>query len=137
MGSRDGQNMGCSTLQLLEQQKAVEEKRSYRDGYPCWVRRKEFAIGKVGRGVGTHCLPALPVALMGLGPQTLPGDEPKPQEPFLCLTQAVTTVCFVFVYMQVSGFLTDRMQSEGTLAADHFSQTTVLLSLLSPSEANP
>lgn len=60
--------MGCSTLQLLEQQKAVEEKRSYRDGCPCWVRRKEFARGKVGRGVGTHCLPALPVAVRGWDP---------------------------------------------------------------------
>lgn len=60
MGSRDGQNIRCSTLQLLEQQKAVNEERSYRDGYLCWVKRKELARGKVGRErwVPTACQPS-------------------------------------------------------------------------------
>lgn len=106
----------------------MKEKSIHRDGYPWWVKRKEFARGKVGRE-GGYPLPASPspVAVMGLGPNTLPGVESREQEPFLCLIQAVTwTACFVYVYMQVSGFLTDRMQSECTLSADYSSQTTLL-----------
>lgn len=115
----------------------MKEKSIYRDGYPWWLKRKDFARGKVGRQ-GGYPLPASPflVAVMGLGPHTLPGDESRAQEPFFCLIQVVTwTACFVYVYMQVSWFLIDRMQSECTLGADHSSQTTLLLPLWSPSKA--
>lgn len=44
------------------------------------------------------------MAVMGLGHHTLPGDEPRAQEPFLCLIQAVITACFVHVYMQYQDF---------------------------------
>lgn len=75
------------------------------------------------------------MAVLGLGPCTLPGDEPREQQPLLCLIQAVVTACFVRMYMQASGFLTHRMLSECTLGADHCPQATVVVSLLSPAEA--